>query len=328
MAQRNPQAVCGCCCLAVLALGVLILCSLGTVSPTQYGMRYNRFNKQIDERQIYQSGRHLIGPMSDLLLFPSTVRSLEFSNRSWANAEPLTTRTAEGLTLHLHVAFQYHLIKDEIPALYRSTNIYYESLYMKIARDILLKAAANYNAPQYWTDRKKVGQDMTLLVNQSLASSHATCTGLQLLLIELPLAYEDSIVATQVQKQDIKTKENEQQAAVIRAQIQVMVADYNKQITVIISGANANATLATKSAQAMSNQMRIHAEDEAMGEVKTQLALSPPGLVTYQRNSAYQTMPNATFLFGISNAATVLNSVAAPAPPAACAAAEKALEVR
>lgn len=65
-------------------------------------------------------------------------------------APPLQTRTGEGLALGLHVAFQYELIQEEIPALYTLANINYEQTFIRIARDVILQTAGAYNAPQYW----------------------------------------------------------------------------------------------------------------------------------------------------------------------------------
>jgi hypothetical protein len=51
----------------------------------------------------------------------------------------LSTRTAEGLELQLHVAFQYKLIKEEIPKLYALAGLEYEALFTKIAADLILQ---------------------------------------------------------------------------------------------------------------------------------------------------------------------------------------------
>lgn len=313
-----PTAVCGLGCAVTLVVLIVVFLSLGSVKPIEYGLRYNRITKQVDTDYVFQSGRHFIGPFSSLLKFPSIVQNLEFSNRTSATAPGLSTRTAEGLGLTLHVSFQYHLIKDKIPVLYKLANINYESLYMKVARDILLKAAAQFTAPQYWLERPEVGEKMLRYVNDGLQSSHATCAGLQLLVIDLPDTYEQSIVATQVQKQGIKTRENEQRATLIRAQIDVMIAGYQNNITVTLSGAHANATLVTKSAEAEASQMKISAENFAFEQVQKNLKLSPAGLVGYQRSFAYQSIPNATMLFGVTNAVAVVGG--ASGPPAASSA--------
>lgn len=328
----NPKVVAGgCCCFLVLGL-VCLFMSLGSLQPTEYGLRYNRFNKVIDESYTYHGGRHIIGPFKTFLVFPATVQNLEFSNRKGhATAPPLETRTGgqAGLKLNLHIAFQYHLARDQLPALYKLANINYESIFLKIARDTLLKAAAEYTAQEYWEERPAIGAEMFKRVNTALMTSHATCTGLQIMIIELPDQYEQSIVTTQVQKQGVKTKRNQQQAALIRAQIGVLIADYQNNITVTLSTATANAALTVQSASARASKNKIDAENYALGDVTDNLHLSAAGMVEYQRNFAYTTKPNASFLFGVTSAVTVLggNSGAsqqpAPAPPPACASAAK-----
>lgn len=333
--RDHPIPACGCCCGSVVALLILLFMSIDSLEPTEYGLKYNKLTKAIDTSLVYHGGRHFIGPVSSFLSFPATVQSLEFSKRRGAQAPPLSTRTAEGLGLSLHVVLQYRLLKEDVPALYSLANTYYESLYMKVARDVLLKAAAKYNATHYWTQREKVGKEMLNDVNDQMKLSKAECTGLQLLIIDLPDPYEASIVTTQVQKQGVKTRENAQQAAVIRAKIAVMVSGYQKNITVTLAGANADALLATKSAEARASQMKIEAENQALADLQAALpGLSPAAVVTYQRNFAYQTIPNATFLFGVPNAVTVMGAGAhaadsAPAspPPSVCSAAARAARV-
>eukprot|EP00930_Biecheleria_cincta_P043312 TRINITY_DN29760_c0_g1_i2.p1 TRINITY_DN29760_c0_g1~~TRINITY_DN29760_c0_g1_i2.p1 ORF type:complete len:363 (+),score=62.18 TRINITY_DN29760_c0_g1_i2:81-1169(+) len=323
-AQRAGSALACCGCCAVVVCLIFVMICLGSVAPTEYGLTYNKLTKHVDTGHVYGPGRHFIGPLNAMLTFPSIVQTLEFSTRDSAKAMPLSTRTAEGLELHLHVAFQYHLKPDELPQLYTLANTLYEPLYMKIARDILLKSAANYQAPQYWTERQKVGDEMLTQLTAAFEQRHAYCTGLQLLVIELPAAYEDSIVKTQVQNQNQSTLENYKKAALIRAQTQVIVAGYENDITVILNRADASAMQVQKIAEAEAQQMKIDVENSALAEVKSQLKLSPEALVAYQRNLAYQTMPNATFLFGLSNAIAVVGSTSsggtASGAPQACSA--------
>lgn len=287
---------------------------MSSVAPTEYGLSYNRFSKTVYTGHVYRGGRHLIGPWSSFVTFPATQKNVEFSMRKLASAPPLDTRTKEGLSLKLHVVFQYQIRQDEVPQLYQLASTQYEKLYTRVVRDVLLKAAAQYNAPEYWSRRQAIGAEMHKLVDRSLKESYADCPGLQILIIDLPDQYEASIVATQVQKQQIKSKENEQKASFIRAQIGVLVAEYNKNITVTLATANADATRVTQSAQAQAQQLRIDAEKDALTEVKNRFeGLSPAGIVSYQRALAYQQMTSSTFLFGIQNPVVVLGD-AAPGP--------------
>ncbi|CAK0907041.1 unnamed protein product [Prorocentrum cordatum] len=136
----------------------------------------------------------------------------------------------EGLGLHLSISFQYRLLPDELHKLYRLTNTQYEMLFTRIARDQMLEAASQYEGPQYWLQRHEIGNRMKGLVSQQLRDSYADLWGLQLLVIDLPDRYEQSITMTQVQQQLIKTRTNQQAAASIRADTEVMKADFDSKV--------------------------------------------------------------------------------------------------
>lgn len=74
----------------------------------------------------------------------------------------------------LHVSFQYKLNKTTIPNLYNLTNINYAGTLNRIARDVILKVGGMYNANNYWTDRKKIGDFMKEQLNVELKKTFAS----------------------------------------------------------------------------------------------------------------------------------------------------------
>merc|ERR1712125_145527 len=133
-------------------------------------------------------------------------------------------------------------------------NLQYEPLFIRNARDVLLKAAADYEAAEYWQNREKIGTEMKALLNERLSKVYATCGGLQLLVIMLPKDFEDSIVQTQVQEQMVKTRQNQQHVQSIIADTTVYQATYSKNVTVTKKGADAMYQQVTKIAEAQANQ--------------------------------------------------------------------------
>jgi len=302
---------------ACLALAAALLCfgSVGQVDQNEYGLVMNWVTKRIGDK-VYHGGTHLIGFWNTFVVFPATIQTIEFSERPWMHTSTsLHTRTKEGLGLHLSISFQYKLNPSDIPKLYALTNSNYEGLFTRIARDQLLEAASEYEGPQYWNNRKTIGDHMRRLVDQQLRESYASLWGLQLLVIDLPDQYEMSITMTQVQQQMAKTRRNEQVAAGIRADTEVMTADYNKQIRVIQAGADANYTLETKLAKAEAAKRKIAAEAEALAYTRKELKLSAKGAVEYQQLGAYANLENATFLANVLGTTPVVN--AAPKTSAA-----------
>merc|ERR1719436_1132326 len=105
-----------------------------------------------------------------------------------------------------------------------------------------------------------------------------------------------------------KTRENEQVAASIRADTEVMNADYNRQIKIIQAGADANYSLITKLSKAEAAKRRIEAEAEALEFVRKKLKLSAEGAVKYQQLSAYSLLDNATFLANVLGTTPVISA--------------------
>ncbi|CAE7370430.1 vps18 [Symbiodinium natans] len=163
--QKPLAAAAGsCCCL------VFLLLSVGTLTPLQYGLTMNLITRQIDPDNIYEGGRHFIGPWKSFVSFPSTRVTVSFANQKGTGSTqgPLETRTKDGLALTLQLAFQYRIDKNYLGKLFALANLNYEPLFVRNARDVLLKAAADYDAPQYWEEREKIGHEMQSLLNKRL----------------------------------------------------------------------------------------------------------------------------------------------------------------
>lgn len=284
---------------AVLVCASLFALSIDAVEQNQYGLKYNWVTKSISS-DVFHGGTHLIGPWNAFVTFPATVQTIEFSDRlGRRTSEMLHTRTKEGLGLHLSISFQYRLLPDHLDKLYRLTNTQYEMLFTRIARDQILEAASQYEGPQYWLQRHEIGNMMKGLVTQQLKDSYADLWGLQLLVIDLPDRYEQSITMTQVQQQLIKTRTNQQAAASIRADTEVMKADFESKVQVVQAEAQANYTLETRMAQAEAAKRKIAAEADALSYLRHKLKLSVDGAVQYQELSAFGNLPNATFLANV-----------------------------
>ena len=106
-----------------------------------------------------------MGPFKSFIKFPRTVVNIEYSDSRYANGPAIETRTSEGLALKLHASFQYQLIREEIPALYKLTNIRYEETYIRQAKKIILQEAGRYAAPDYWEKRNEIGRDIERKLN-------------------------------------------------------------------------------------------------------------------------------------------------------------------
>merc|ERR1719296_296742 len=113
------------------------------------------------------------------------------------------------------------------------------------------------------------------------------------------------------------TKENEQVATSIRADTEVLSADFDREIKVVEAGADANYTLTTNLAVAEAQKRRISAEADMLGYMRDKMKLSAAGAVQYQQLDAYKQLPNANFLANVNGATPVIGvgaSAGAAAP--------------
>lgn len=294
-----------------ILIAIALLSNLaGAVPPLTVAIKYNSFNKAADTSTIYRPGRHFLKPMMSFLYFPSDVRNIEFSSgklqENGVRYPALHTRTKEGLGLHLQVALQYQLMPDKVGQLYDEFNQAYEDVFISAVRDILIKAASEYEARQFWQERELFGNKMQSMVDKVLRRMYARCWGLQLLMIDLPDAYEESIVTTQVQGQSKLMSQQQQMVSRIQAETGVIEADYDRQVKIILAQGKGNYTLTTQKAAAHAQQRVVTIQTEMITVVKTSLGLDGAGLVAYQRYDAVDELGDASVFFGFGGAPQVL----------------------
>ena len=118
-------------------------------------------------------------------------------------------------------------------------------------------------------------------LTHELKKAHATCVFLQIMQIDLPLTYEDSIVQTQVEVQNSKIKKFEQEAAIIRQEIDILTSQTNQEIRYIEATAQADSYLLRQTATAQATQNIIQAETEQYKGIKEVLGLNETELNTF-----------------------------------------------
>lgn len=290
-----------------VTLLVLMASSIGSVLPIEYGIVMNSLTRAVDDSgTFYHGGRHLILPWNTFIVYPATAVTVEFTDRAGSGRTspnpPLHTRTKDGLALNLHISFQYRLQKENLAKLFKLANQAYEPLFIRNSKDVLLKAAADYEAFEYWENREKIGDEFLDILNNRLKTVYAICTGIQILIIDLPPEFEDSIVQTQVQQQAVRTRQNDQQVKRIRADTTVLQADYQRNVTITNQKADSLYYRLQRTAKAEAQQKRLQNEAWTLAHVRNKLGLSPAQMVAYQQYVAYYAMDNASFIYGMKNA--------------------------
>ena len=281
-----------------------LLISMSCVEPLEYGLPYNRFTKTIG-KSVYSSGRYILNPFKTFLIYPSNLITIEFSSSKKATSNPLQTRTGDGLSLTLSVSFQYKLIKEEIPKLYNLANINFHSTFVRISRDIILKVGGLFNATSYWTEREKIANIMLLEMNKELIKAYANCVSLQVLKIELPKSYEDSIVMTQVEIQKANMRKFEQIAELIRQNTSVIISEAEQKIKVVNASGLAEAYRIKAFANALALNKTVNAEKDVYFKVMEMLKMKQSDLIEYAFLDSVKGKKKSRILFDLQN--TIVN---------------------
>lgn len=119
--RDNPKFACGCCTSTVVLALVLVVCffSVGTIEPISYGIKYNKFSRNVVSSDVYEGGWFFIGPLNSFIQFPRSQVNLDFSDLPGSKAPGYTTTTGSS-KITLHFSMQYKLDKNQISKLYAS----------------------------------------------------------------------------------------------------------------------------------------------------------------------------------------------------------------
>ena len=288
----------------ILLIFYLFLC-LTSIEPLYYGLEYNTLTKSIS-KNIYPNGIYLLNPFQKFLIYPANLVTIEFSDKKNA---PLNTRTAEGLSLTLSVSFQYQLIKEKIPNLYNLANVNFNMVFERISRDVILKVGGMFNANDYWKKREKISEKMLYELNKELNKAYSTCENLQLLNIELPRTFEDSIVTTQVEVQKINMRKFEQTAELIRQNISVLISEAEQKIKITNSTGIAEAYKIKKEAESQIINNTIAVEKEIVYNIKKELNMDNKEILEYLYLNRINQQDNKKLIvgFGENNNNLILN---------------------
>lgn len=99
---------CGVCCTVTIL--ILILVSIGTVEPIEYGIVYNAITKKVNTDTVYTGGWYFVGIFNSFEVFPSTLVNMDFTDYPGAISPPLNVKDSAGQNIKLSFSIQYKLI--------------------------------------------------------------------------------------------------------------------------------------------------------------------------------------------------------------------------
>lgn len=269
------------CCLIIIG-SILLGVSFSVLEPNEVGLEYNANTLKL-YTELYRGGRYFLGVGHSFVKFPTTMQTIKFSG-----SDAILGRTKDGLAVEMSISLQYKYILDaaSLRKLYIDFAENHLTAYIKIARSVIRDVASEYTAFQFFAERTIIGAKMQVEMNNALAKVYSTVPALQLLNVELPIAFSDAIQKTVNAQQDIEKAEYEQNAVKISSQTEVFKAQKDAEIVIINANATAQATLAAMKAQAKALTTQLTAEKDAYNAAKTKFVsrwagYSNKNLLTY-----------------------------------------------
>jgi regulator of protease activity HflC (stomatin/prohibitin superfamily) len=194
---------------------------------------------------VIDPGLYFVGLGNMFVEFPSTFQTMYFIRDTQGIIEdedhpsikrgPLRARSADGLAMTVSISFQWQLRESSLKPLYDilgggslETSLYRDE-FVRFARAAIVESCANFAADNFFTNRTLITNDMLVKVRAAFERPdlglELIIQGLQLREVDLPDAFDEEIVRTQEQMQEVQVAYAEREEQKIAMQKDLMVAE-------------------------------------------------------------------------------------------------------
>lgn len=245
--------------LMILA-GIYGFFGLNSVGTNKVGLKKNLLTNKVGDK-IYDTGMYFTDPFHGFITFPTVVQEIEFVQSNEEDAiSPLDSRTKDGLLILVQVVFYYQLQVDKVDQLFRRYGKHYEDIFIGQARTTLRDVISYYSAIEFFMNRTIIGLEMEENLNLALSEMFSGISYFQMREIDLPLEFEMALERVQIAKQEYEIAKYEQEAALIRAETEIFMAQAQANITILDAEASAEAYSLQMEAEAKAINVTLSAQ--------------------------------------------------------------------
>lgn len=255
----------------------------GMVQPTEYGLLRNGISGQVDLETVYESGRHYIGWGYEFLVFPRKFETMTVvvSARTGPGEDDASSG---GQPVTLDVSFQYEFDKADIPDLYRTFAMTWETSYRRFASQAITNVAQQFTPFSFWQRRRAVETAFFEAVNATLLDNgFAHVRALQLVSVSFQRSYETTIVNIQLQEQLGVTRRYELEATAVDMDITVLQAQTDATIATINAEAARESSVIINRANTIALQREQAAKANMYSQIRQHLNWTQPQFLEYIR---------------------------------------------
>lgn len=239
---KNPWVIGS---LSVVGLSLfigLLAGSFATLTPQQYGLKFNTVTKTFDDTEVYSSTRAYVGVGSYFIKFPRNLQYIE-----WTGSAALDVWSQDGQSIFVEASFYYGLRPSKLHEIFYTFDEEFDAIVRGMAAEIIRDVATNFETSDYFSRRADIDGNMTVALQTRLFSSaYVNVTLFNLLGIGLPKGFENAIIDRVVQEQSLTTLNITREVKLAQSQITLINSNAGAQVAVINAQANADAVLIQK----------------------------------------------------------------------------------
>jgi len=219
-----PTCICSLCCLGLILLVVMIPLSFKSLAQGRYALTLKWGTQRLLPGYTTDAGMYFLGLGNMFVEYPSTLQSMYFANsynevvdtddHPSIKRGPIRARSKEGLEMMVSVSFQWQMTEHSMRPLYyilgggTEEQSLYRDEFVRFARAAIIESCANFDAHFFFKNRTVITQDMFEKVVEYFARPSKgldlSIRGLQLREVDLPDEFDEEIIKTQEQMQEVE----------------------------------------------------------------------------------------------------------------------------
>lgn len=267
--------------MGLIWLVISIPMSFKSLEQGKYALELNWRTQEIGKTVHTEPGMYWLGFGNMFVEFPSTFQTMYFikDTRGVVDDEehpsikraPLRARSSDGLEMAISVSFQWQLQSRSLKPLYdilgggNLEEALYRDEFVRFARAAIVESCANYKADAFFTNRTTITLTMLEKVRETFRQPtiglDIGIQGLQLREVDLPGSYDDEIIKTQEEMQEVEVALAEREEQKVGMQRELMVAQ--ERVLQVIQEASGQAEKTRLENEAIVTQILIFQEKQA-----------------------------------------------------------------
>jgi regulator of protease activity HflC (stomatin/prohibitin superfamily) len=208
--------------------------------------------------------------------FPLQWQLVDFStDKEGFGGSPLSVFSNNGQTVVLDVSFYFRIDETKLFEIYQLAALNYVGIIERKSQEVLKNIASRFSTTEFFTTREAIAATMLTELNKALYDVvYVFVPSFQLRGVSLPADLEKALVDKVVADQNKRTEELKRNITIIQADTQVLQAQAQANVTVVIQQATSNAFQVTETAKAQAKKTVLDAQSIVLLTLKNGLGFT------------------------------------------------------